>query len=871
MKKLLCAFILVLTTLSHSASATEHPVIMRHTDNEITAFVTSQIDSITFSHYDMDSVFCSDIATQIIWTSDSIYRIPISEISKVQFQVPENKIRDGVISLENNLLEYITACQNDTVLILADNIPTQLLPEVGDRLVYDKMTELLPVGFIGEVISVEQDANGYICTCTPSSLTEVYENYFGSFQTATDFPIEDPNDIETYVHRAPPAVTDRTLTLADISGSVSLSGHLNPWDCEAIDISGGVEAGINITPRLRIRHTRIVEDRRVWESNLLFMYLDASASLTLSGQGSISKKFPIAKAGVNIPVAPFLRLESEGGIAIELSGKIGVEASTQQSLCFVAHTTYDNTRLLMPLRLEKFTGALTNPIFSPKVFGEVEFKIGGYVENGLAFITGDLAKVSLFHEGGLKITANVPFINEHWSNSDTTTDFYTDLTENSAISVAPYISWGWEGEALKGHIREKEEISVKFFPDLVANIPLFPKIGSSEFKYQAEDYGKFSASLDGFSLFTPKQWGAKVFLCADGQETSLNEDIRDYGKNMPLKYSTYLDMSKQESYRVYPALRLLNHTILADPAVDVAAEPNPVEPEMVEGEVYFTGEFRRYQGEQTIEGAVFASKTPAISLADYNINSDDVEQCRWEWRVEHPKQFLILGYKDFFFMDVNVSETIPSSVIYVPSSEDYTTKVRMFSNGIFEFYDNVFHLRLAVLLKSGEIIYPFESKKEFTYSYRPEMHFEDLICNVSDSGTFDMSVKAKWKGFRAICMELEYGKSKWTFNYITDNKFPIPNFNSSKLDYVQYQVGGYYHDEFSIGANIAYVNIGEGWNLEYVEFIDFSPVDKLGHKDPLLRLIQKNQPYVRWDVEKNIYTQKLTVVGTSYGLRPFSR
>lgn len=884
MKKLFCFVLLSLTTILHCVRALEQPMIMRHTDNEINAFVTSQIDSITFSHYDIDSVYCNDIATQIIWTADSIYRIPISEISRVQFQVPENKLRDGVINLEGDLLQYISQCEDDTVLIFSNKTPTHLLPEKGDRLVYDKMTDLLPVGFVGEVLSVDHETDGYKCICTPASLSDIYEYYFGSFVSSTDLPEEDTDSIGRLLHKAPPAVTDRTLTLADINGSVSLSGHLNPWNCEAIDISGGVEAGINLTPKLRIRHTRIVEDRRVWESNLVFVYLDGSTYINLSGQGGIQKKFHVARPGVNLPVAPFLRLEAEGGIALDLSGKIGVEARTEQSLRFVVRTTYDNARLLMPLRLDQFAGVLTHPVFSSKIFGEVEFRIGGYTEIGLAFITGDLAKVSFFQEGGLKITANVPFDINHWSTSDTTTDFYTDLSENSAISIAPYISRGWEGEALKGHLREKEELSVKLFPDLVADVPLFPTIGSANFKYEADDYGKFSASFAGNSIYTPNQWGAKAFLLSDNQETPVYETIHDYDNGLTNPYSTMLGMSKHNSYRVYPALKLAGHTILAKPAVYVPTETEPEEPENPEPEdpivpgtfdceVNFTGEFRRYtsiQSGTSIDGAVFSSKTPSVSLSAYGIKADDVERCQWEWRIDHPKLNYDPLFYSYFTQEVNFAGNIVPITIYVPCLEHYNTPIKMYSNKVIEFDDNVFQLRLAVTLKNGKTVYPVESEKAFSYSYRPEMHFENFTCNYGiegeDGARYNMSVDAKWKGFRAICWDCEAdGRHDFTAIYKDDNKYPIAGYTSEILDRIHYQItDGYCF--FNNPVNTATVNTGWGWTWYETEFIGFNP-----STESLLRDIQKNQPYAKWVVERDELTGKIVNINFSYGLRTYTR
>ena len=46
-------------------------------DSVIDAFFTSEIDSIRYSQYDMDSVWHDSCQVQEIWTADSIYRVPL--------------------------------------------------------------------------------------------------------------------------------------------------------------------------------------------------------------------------------------------------------------------------------------------------------------------------------------------------------------------------------------------------------------------------------------------------------------------------------------------------------------------------------------------------------------------------------------------------------------------------------------------------------------------------------------------------------------------------------------------------------------------------------------------------------------------------
>lgn len=863
------AFILLAcaTLMQYISYASNTPYIVRHVDNEITPLSVSQIDSITFSHYDCDSIYHNNIISQIIWTPDSIYIMPLSEIDKVDLTIPANKLRKDVTDIKDNLYNYVTGCINDTVLMLSARIPTGLLPKVGDNLVYDEMDERLPIGFIGKVSAIENGAEEIKCICERTSLSEIYDTYYNYSDTKLDIPEE------TSIKKAPPEISDRTLSLAEVSGTISLSKHANPWDCALLETSANLETGIRIKPTMRVRHMRLVENPRVYESCLIITEIGAETFMSLSCQADISKKFPIGKAGVNLPVAPFIRLEAEGGISVGLNGKIGLKANHGCGIRFTMQCDYDNARLVNPLRLNQVSMGINDPYFNAELFGEAEFKLAGYFEIGMALITGDLAKVSAYEEGGLKISVDAPIEPSHILNCSTSTDLYNDLC-SSKLKAAPFYAWGMESEAVKGKFRYKEEIGATVLPDIF-DTPLLPTIYNSRFSHNSMGYGEFSANINRHSLLKPTEWGAAAFEINPDGSVSDNisaEYSRDYGNPNLLSYKSYLEpVSKTDKFRVFPTLKMFGRTILAEPYVDV--DPESVDDRLIEGEVYTTGECRQYFNETTgargAFGMVCTAMTPSISFKDLSLNYNEIEECRWEWGLDHPilsngnspdydfwdenaSQGWGYGWNYYrtpvFSQEMSVGERLQPIQVFFPSHEGYDTPAIIHPNSIVEFYDNRFYLRLAVKLKSGKTIYPLESRKDFTYSYKCELRFKDFDFSYErESNTkinYEFTVKGVYSGVFAICNSYWLGGisvsdgNDMKYVWSTDNKYAIPGYIANKLDYRLIKKADYTElnprerTEISLGP-------AQGFTLYHAEYIDdcYDAPEKF----------QKNEPYFYWD------------------------
>lgn len=145
-------------------------------DGQFNAFFYDEIDSISFSNLDADSVLFEDIVTQEIWTADTVYRIPLASIDSVGFQKLPTVYKENVVSLDGELWNYIMSV--DTAAIhLYLNTPKLLIPNVGTKVVSLQTCDFFPYGFSGMVNHVIETDSCFTLDCEWIDPIEVLEQY----------------------------------------------------------------------------------------------------------------------------------------------------------------------------------------------------------------------------------------------------------------------------------------------------------------------------------------------------------------------------------------------------------------------------------------------------------------------------------------------------------------------------------------------------------------------------------------------------------------------------------------------------------------------------------------------------------------------
>lgn len=82
MKRLILTLSLLVTVVAGALAQNDAMYIYRN-DGTFNTFLKNNVDSVSYSHYDTDSVYCNDWITQIVYTPDNVYRIPLAAIDSV--------------------------------------------------------------------------------------------------------------------------------------------------------------------------------------------------------------------------------------------------------------------------------------------------------------------------------------------------------------------------------------------------------------------------------------------------------------------------------------------------------------------------------------------------------------------------------------------------------------------------------------------------------------------------------------------------------------------------------------------------------------------------------------------------------------------
>ena len=94
MKRLILTLSLLVTVIAGALAQNDAMYIYRN-DGTFNAFLKNDVDSVAYSHYDADGVYCNDWMTQIVYTPDSVYRIPLAAIDSVVFANSFRTCPDG--------------------------------------------------------------------------------------------------------------------------------------------------------------------------------------------------------------------------------------------------------------------------------------------------------------------------------------------------------------------------------------------------------------------------------------------------------------------------------------------------------------------------------------------------------------------------------------------------------------------------------------------------------------------------------------------------------------------------------------------------------------------------------------------------------
>ena len=155
--------------------------IYRNDEQMMSAFFYSDIDSITYSMYDEEGVRYDDYITQMIYTSDSVYMIPLSVIDSVVFARPTTIFQPNAYELNSEYKAYLKSVDSLT-LTFQPSLPSHLKPSKGDVLYNFDYKTPFENGFLGSVKTVSSNSDGIVVDCDLADITDVYKQYINHQQ-----------------------------------------------------------------------------------------------------------------------------------------------------------------------------------------------------------------------------------------------------------------------------------------------------------------------------------------------------------------------------------------------------------------------------------------------------------------------------------------------------------------------------------------------------------------------------------------------------------------------------------------------------------------------------------------------------------------
>lgn len=294
-QKIISAIILAAAAALGATAADTTPMLV-FCDDQFSAFTRAEVDSVTFSRFDMDSVLRDQIATQVLWSDGHPSRFPIELTDSVSFATPDNNLLPGVREIKGALWDYVISCENGSVLHINPSIPEELLPRRGEKLVTTEMSAKFPAGFIGEVNSVDRSASEITVDCEPLGLSDVYSSFFGVFdrEIANSGELSEATDPDEPQSRSAGqrAVTDdytfKLPTFGNTIGlgySVTLPGNIN--------FGGAASLSVSVSPTVRVKTFVLIESfGRVFSTSRIIADFECEQTLSASYSGGYSRDFP---------------------------------------------------------------------------------------------------------------------------------------------------------------------------------------------------------------------------------------------------------------------------------------------------------------------------------------------------------------------------------------------------------------------------------------------------------------------------------------------------------------------------------------------------------------------------------------------------
>lgn len=547
MKRLYTIVILMLSLIVESA-AQHDAIYIYHNDGQFDAFLKTSIDSITYSHYDKDSIQHDTWQTQVIYTADSIYQIPLAAIESVELVTPKPVYKANVVILSEKLSEYIIECSSNSITFSSD-IPSALIPKVGQILATDIHDNAIESEFSGRVTSIKTNNSNIICECEAVGLYDIYERLLVVGQAKSYI------DNNASLSKSRTSLIGKNIGIA-LPPNISLSASFKDvdlWknDCSKVNINGNFSIELQ-QPSLTLDYIICIGEENLKDFVRFKSRLNSEGSFGINGEikGEIAPD-PWLPIGI-----PFNVCGIAG--AIDLGFFINTSGSLDVSSNFPFH--FDTTFGFEYKEGEGFSEYPENPRRNAG-WGTPDLKLS--LDGEIFFGFASKLSIGILHKGivsadittylGPKFSASFTLA----SSQDGISNTMYDLLSNSEVKSSVELS---VEPGYKVFFKDRESFGVNAnFVLFEKSSMLIPTIDTPDWKSGKERSGTLSASIYNDSFF-PVKVGWEIYdgnILTQKKYFDGNYQSQEKWDNPSLIYNVF-NLPKEYNYKAYPIIKLFD-------------------------------------------------------------------------------------------------------------------------------------------------------------------------------------------------------------------------------------------------------------------------------------------------------------------------
>lgn len=539
-------------------SNAQQPFYVYRNDGVINAFFTNEVDSIVYSQLDLDSMFHHEYLVQEIYTRDSIYRIPLELIDSIGYITPETVYQPGVIVLEGEIRKYITSSDSLTILF-SKEIPHELLPRIGDKLVTTEISDVFFAGFAGRVENIMEGEESIVVECAYVGLDEVFEYFYH----VSNLSNKDEHVPVKGMSKAPGVWVSEPYS----PGTIPLRFGLPPGDYEfglkddlALQFSD--KFSVSITPTYYGKAMLIVSPRYgvvvsldITEEDMIVTEL--SSSRGIKWEPEIHRELPVFSLGI-----PFLCVYTGFGAFLRADAAISINHCWKQKFRYTFHYEVGNLNFFAPRA--SINGVQLNNEYDGEGVLNGSFGGGFFLELGVAFFDRDLVSTAFRGEVGIKLQGNAMIYKKDTENALHSTDLYEQL-KGSEVAISGFYNIGLQAKLIKlgwnynFNKPEKSEMTLW-------KAGIVPTFSDTKLQRAGTDAATLFASSKVAGYCLPSDLGFTLYereVLGDGETGYVNYGYK--GPNSEL-YASFFDVSEAKRYEVYPTVKLFGIEMLAKPS-----------------------------------------------------------------------------------------------------------------------------------------------------------------------------------------------------------------------------------------------------------------------------------------------------------------